>query len=597
MAVSCRVTVYTKILTRSFSIITDWLSGFFHYCRVRNANRAIAGQVFEWACQLLVVEINRAMHAPESDDLHRAVVALLMACHWADHYRPENIEHWIKALQESYSLGTLPAKSHAKIAVSFATNLGNRTETLPTAWAKLALESHWPVLDLHDKLQVLCSATTTMAAAKERRQQMAEVIHELRKHAHDDTTPSELKQAYHIDRLFNYLDPIINLAATSGEADYLYRLLCDWYGVSSSKVRDSPPLFVLSTGNKSILYLGHAGVLQIRADDMPTIEEMTTVANMALGTLVTVQNSSHLFENAPARPGLPNAEIAKEFADTAEKYYGTYNHPEVADLIRGESSMIILPGTQHPVQPIIYKSFGFTLPIAVSLEKPLNERPIKQVLIWAPNQTISEEIEIAAVSEVLSKSGISVKIQSGEQARNRERFIDAYKDPENDVFWVISHGEYDHWKPHEVKLMLSYDGEASVSFLDLSAIPLDSSHGRRLLILNICDGATAASLGGINRLGFSQALACDAQAVISHIWPVQSIHAAIFGACLAIGLSQETGHFEGYERTLSILFGGETLLRKLEEIGHGGVQLAERARSQGYNPNSVFSWGSPLFLE
>ena len=144
---------------------------------------------------------------------------------------------------------------------------------------------------------------------------------------------------------------------------------------------------------------------------------------------------------------------------------------------------------------------------------------------------------------------------------------------------------------------MSSDGEASASFLDLSGIPSDSSRGRRLLTLNIFYGATASSLSGIKRLCFSQALACDAQAVISHIWPVQSIHAAIFGACLAIGLSQETGHFEGYERTLSILFGGETLLRKLEEIGHGGVQLAERARSQGYNPNSVFSWGSPLFLE
>lgn len=579
-------------------IIIPWISALFHYSRVQNALREVAQHLLPFCCALLQDRINSAVMASNSEALEEYANTAVMVGNWVDHYDSNAADPWANYLEYLYT-SVLPSSSRSRIAVGFATKLGRRTNKDPVEWARLALAEHASSLLTHERLQLLCMASNSIDVARHNMEEIRREIECVRDDVFAGADRSDAKTCYHLDRLFGFLNPVIKVAAESGDAKFLYVLLATWYGVAIERRRTTSPAFILPGIDGSIVYVSEQRAALLHSGEKLTIEEMTIMTNEALGTLVTVQGAIQRFESIPVRPGVPSSSAANDFFDSCRIYYCLKEDANAILAILADARAIVLvPWAQHPIQSLIYHTLGRTFPVAVSLQQPADDRKIRRVQIWAPNQTFSECFEVDAITCIFESSGVEVRVCANAEARSKEQFIQAYKDTSFDVFWVISHGDFNHWSPHSATIVLSTEDQSGIGIGDLSSLSIDSSSdGRRLLVLNVCDGAASAMVGGLNKLGFAQALACRNQAVISHLWPVEPVYAAVFGACLALGLTKSDCLFTGYERTLSLLQGdSRELVNELQ--GAGLHKLVEHLNTRDYRFNSsIHTWGSAIFFE
>ena len=141
------------------------------------------------------------------------------------------------------------------------------------------------------------------------------------------------------------------------------------------------------------------------------------------------------------------------------------------------------------------------------------------------------------------------------------------------------------------------NSEEIIGISELEEIQVECDR-RRLLVLNVCDGATGAVLGGALGLGVAQMLAQPAQAVISHMWPVDQRIAPVFGALLARELARGEIFFESFGRTITQMnVDKEQLVESLGESPAEFSTLIERIENRDFDPKCMYYWGSPVFLE
>lgn len=175
-------------------------------------------------------------------------------------------------------------------------------------------------------------------------------------------------------------------------------------------------------------------------------------------------------------------------------------------------------------------------------------------------------------------------------------FMREYESSDYDVFWVASHGEMDHWSPHEVKLHLAED-DSAVVLDDLWGCTL-SSERRRLLVLNVCDGARFAEPGLLPRIGLAAGLASPTQATISHLWPVRYLPSAAFGAYLAYFVAAGCSYFDAYCSALKALQKSAVDVGlELEALYGSGFELVNKLTQSDDDFSGIETWGSGAFFQ
>jgi hypothetical protein len=208
---------------------------------------------------------------------------------------------------------------------------------------------------------------------------------------------------------------------------------------------------------------------------------------------------------------------------------------------------------------------------------------------------MTEEMEANFVVSVLRSSGAAVEIVTATDV-DVSTFLSAYARTDLDLLWIISHGEFDHWLPHEVKLQISHSGvTVGLEALWNEAPKRDK---RRLLVLNVCDGGRYVETGVVPRVGLAPGLAGPAQATISHLWPVLPFPSAAFGACLALSLAKGLSFFDSYtdamRRAQLEPFALAEYLRK--EAGEE-LELPQRLANRSDALTSIQLWGSAAFYQ
>jgi hypothetical protein len=99
---------------------------------------------------------------------------------------------------------------------------------------------------------------------------------------------------------------------------------------------------------------------------------------------------------------------------------------------------------------------------------------------------LTEAMEIEVLKSAFETRGVQVDVFTPASC-TADEFISTYEQPKYDVFWVVSHGEFDHWSPSHVKLQIAHD-RTIVSSEDLHQRAPERAM-RRLPVLNVCDGA------------------------------------------------------------------------------------------------------------
>lgn len=163
-----------------------------------------------------------------------------------------------------------------------------------------------------------------------------------------------------------------------------------------------------------------------------------------------------------------------------------------------------------------------------------------------------------------------------------------------DVIWVMSHGLFDHWSPKTMSFSM---GNEKIFIQDLIDLKI-SSEKRRLLFLNICDGATSQNTDSISRIGMAPSIACAEQCVISHLWPVMPYAALVFSGCLAINLIEEKEFFKAYEASLSYMLKGRAhIIEKFEPYVGLNHAVIDRINNSSVAFEILAHGGSAAFFE
>ena len=394
---------------------------------------------------------------------------------------------------------------------------------------------------------------------------------------------------YWQSRTIDVISPILNTLITNGHVSKAVEILARWHGAKAEHVRRSPVLVTVAT-QTGVTHVveGHASFgTDIEAAHNNLIDSM----NRFLSLRITVSQREHQeLHRFPRGMGIPNFSEAPNFALRMAQYL---SYERLAPLISEAKSWIMIPGLPVPAQALTLAECGRTLPLSVSFEEPAEDRKITNVLLWE-HGTILGEMEATAVTAYFSQAGFSVH-RISEDSLSVERFEAEYTSPHWDVIWISTHAEFAHYEAHRSSISISPHEHIDLARLGSLAIP---ATGRRLLVLNACDGGMVNITGGPMHMGLAANVASQNQAVISHLWPTNYLAAAAFGTVLASYLANRHDFFEAYTASVSCMRRGRQSVVDFLRIGDSkDHELIERINASNIEFGNLENWASPAFYE
>lgn len=397
---------------------------------------------------------------------------------------------------------------------------------------------------------------------------------------------------YQRGRLFSLIAPLVRTALLAGNVHQATEALARWRGVPAGQQVVSP-LFHLSAEPNGTHWIwpGH----DRSANNPEAMVNSVLATNRFLRVHTTVANVPEVELEPlddPSKLGDPDPRAAAAFAAASADIIRTDLITDQAiQLAVTTTALVPVPGQTLPWQAHLARQQLHVWPISSSLRQPENDRPPRRIVIWDSGELWSAPLELEALQTVAANAtDTTIDIVT---AGTAEHFIDLYRDPDIDILWVVSHGEYDHYSPHQSRIPVNPDQNVTLNEL-LDVHP--TWNGRRLLVLNSCDGAASASYGGPTDFGFAPTLASAGQAVISHLWPVDSFHVApAFGAILMAGVIDGKPYTVAFANSVRhMVQGWDAVAAELERLGV--TDLADAARHTSIDLDDVTYWGTPALF-
>lgn len=571
--------------------VLTWISTLFDYSWKQGALREFANAVLQRSINLLILEVEK-LTGVEQD---AALEALCHLCTWLQGNGKNEIARVIVSLLERMSLEeTVSAHGQIKICILLSGPIGFYSTRTRNEWAAVGLKNKNIMTGL-DRMELLLNRSYQSDAVID----FDDIQKEARDYAEQNLTFAQNPTS------FNYIQAgvycIVRLFVarliTEGRPDLAIELLAAWYGVPNELARKSSVIACVATFPDAIVYTEKERVHKYDWESTDEMKKIMGLQNRALGTSNSIADDHTFRITTPERPGIPDNQLAGEFADNLAKFYkldqlriSHETNPITA------SALLRVESFPHPIQAILLDHIGMTWPLVTSYEEPADDRKLRKVFLWSVG-TLSGQTELNVVSEILSSNGIESDCREGDLKVTD--FVKIYEDPQYDAIWINAHGEFSGPDPHNAHILLSQDGmeQLAISQLAKNNIP---NIGRRLLFLNICDGGNIMMTDAPPRLGFAPMLATRHQAVISQLWPVEPFVASAFAAFLADGLAGGSGYFSAYRDALSIMRSDiPMLLELLNCIEPLPISLIDRLRNKedDYLTQNIFHWGSPVFYE
>jgi hypothetical protein len=234
---------------------------------------------------------------------------------------------------------------------------------------------------------------------------------------------------------------------------------------------------------------------------------------------------------------------------------------------------------------------GISTPFESSFSAPAADWPVRNVSVWL-GATIYTDFELEVLEAASRLRDWRLRTATPPSHGILSAFRRFYEDADADVLWVIGHGEH---TPHsEQKTGLYLDEQMFLSMEEIRHFKCPGT-GRRLLVLNVCSGATARMTGGLARIGLAHELVGPNQSVIAHIWPAYSETALSFGALLAAFLGAQD-NFSAFAAASAQLRDPEGIVAALDEVLGNRLRAYDRINASIPALKNVLSWGCPVFL-
>lgn len=400
-----------------------------------------------------------------------------------------------------------------------------------------------------------------------------------------------IEEIYEKARVFkNLLNGPITIASKGGNGIIVERLIASFYDIKIPEV-PGHELIIIPNQLKKIIYFFNSELISEEKDTQKIVKELINIENNAFNLFRVIKGGIKQEFNFSDKPmGFPNPSFADNFEN---KLLELYNFKKIEDFFDQIKTMIQFDLNSFPLQALMIKSIGKTLPINLSLSKKGNFPKVKKILFWSGFSQTSE-IEKTALSEVFSLKGINFEVHD-EESSSLNLFIKKINECDPEIVWISSHGEYHHYEPNRSEIKFSE--RESISIREYNSL-INTSNKRRLLILNVCEGGVHAQTGEFKNLGFPNLLAGYNQDVISHLWMAEPRFAYVFGVFIAIGIAFfDKNYFEAFEYSLTkVLSNKQNILDEIELIDAELSDFKDRVQNNDTTKwGNLITTGSPVY--
>lgn len=566
--------------------MVTFFMAFYDYARRRTAMKNV-GEVF-WPLAVDTLEA-ALQHPPAFIDPPEILLGAMMLG-WAAKESSDQARKLTPLLEGIVEDQRMPGWSRALLCTTLATNAGRFSRTEPEAWAHRALVEFEGHLVGLQKIQMMVTVLKTSDGVAGADTVLTEMETLQAKHRN---TLGPLNFTRDAARKLEYVQPYFIKCLDMPSANHVLRGLHAWYQLRhpDDPLDSMATLLTAPFGETSFKAVLGEVRYELQRDTQALLEAVVRATNHFMGTAKSVAFADNSALEVPDRPGVPVIDPALKLENLMREAYCPAGF-EVPGL---PTSQLILSTEAHPIQATQLRTWGRTWPIAASLGRRRPDRRPKKVAVWSGGQLITEGMELDMVRFSFEQCGAVVHYYAPETC-TPEKFLDVYQNPEYDVFWVISHGEFDHWSPHEVKLHIARDGSTAALEEIWDRTPVSTQ--RRLLVLNVCDGGRFEEVGYVPRVGLAPGLAGPAQASISHLWPVMPFPSAAFGAYLAHFLAKGIGYFDSYTETMrAIAKHARAVAEDLGGLYGTEFELTRRITNRDEDWTPIEIAGSAAFFE
>ncbi len=567
--------------------ILDWINVLFYYSRHHGGLVEFATNIFKQVAIVVLhfLKGNLPLGVNELDLVH----ATSQILSWAVNYQKDGANDYAISLANYFEK---TQNNDVKKIVAFQLAVGGAEYTSRTSseWSQIVLNKYAGLLVGHERMQI--SAKYYSENIDQLVQNFESFKNTIQEYIKSLNNSNEIYLKYEKARLFGVINELILVCLEKGMLQLASDIITEFYEIDKSEKINGEQLFIVCNYINGVLYSTPFDVLPIKSETANQFVEVVKQTNQYLGSTIALNNYAEFKLENPERQGVPVIEQGIPFEKILNQHY------QFAKLtnLRFDSvlSMIIIPGFQHPIQSLMVKSLGFSLPVSCSFERPSPKRQIKKVLLWCFG-TRTSDLEISLTTKMFESVGIEVEAANILEIK-REEFVSKYKSPDYDLIWVGTHGNYDHFKPHQSRIDLHPEGEVELSEI-FGLIP--DTGKQRMLFLNICDGATASTLNALYDIGLGASLCNRNQAVLSHIWMVQIESSFIYGVLYAHYLLIGNDFYIAYENVIKAFLKGKDFIRQLlsssiqleEELKYYIEKLDDKVEE------NIYYWGSGVYYQ
>jgi hypothetical protein len=566
-------------------VCVPYLSCLYDYSRQLSAFKEVCEAI--WDDSALIYQ---TLMAQPPEDIHPAQAALgTTMLIWAAKESPEIAGGLAKQIEAAISNSALPKDIRGRYCLCLTSNAGYLSSKPPVQWATLLLSDFADVVSLLDRMQAMATTLRTNEYGREDAEAiLAQMAVDREERSRGLTAVEAARDAA---QKVQYVTPYFVRTTGMAASDLVVRGLQTWYrqGSDADPLDPEHVLISIPFGEFGTTLLTGTEKREMQRESRRPLERLSRKMMEFLGTYTTVAGADNSALPVPERLGF----VREHMDGLLEALLDAYC-PQGIEVPGDPICQLILPAEGNPIQATQIAAWGKTWPIASSLTKPRPDRKPKSVLIWQ-GEVYSGPMELDLVEAAFKAAGAEVTKVAPETS-NPSEFLKEYENGNYDILWVSSHGEFNHYMPHHVELRLAQDN--SRVMLDDVWDRAPNSEERRLLVLNVCDGARFVEPSLLPRIGLAAGLSCPTQATISHLWPVRLLPSAAFGACLAYQLAQGSPYFEAYCAAVAALRKSAWQIgTDLEAVYGPGFQLIASLKACNDDFSNIETWGSAAFYQ
>lgn len=572
-----------------------WCHSFFLMARDAELRKEVAaeyGACWEELEGLLRVD------GPGNELLRTEIfVAFAAMVSWAVHERDDRADAWVAKLVRSWDAGLVPEAAASIVASAFITRAHVLTGRTVREWALEVLDRFGDILREHERLQFLVATIDTRERWREIRLSVLHEIGELNQRASNAETIGA-SALFNRDARLDVVKPLIALLVREQDLGGAMDVLSAWYRAPATQACDDDVLLVHPAFGDGVATLWPGGAWIDTATTAGGHETVVAALDDALG-----------FQTDPSAPpaderreGIPNYSLGGRVEAAMMSYYRLGSLSARLRRMKDPRSLVVFPSVADPLQALVARELGFTLPLEVSLARSERQRRVGSISIWA-GSTYYTQFEIQAIQAFGGRHGWTVEVYPDSVDGDADDFRRFYAQTGADVLWVAGHGEFVAHRPDETGIVVGAPraqrtgedpGDSILPMADLSRLDVPGP-GRRLLVLNTCNGATTQGMAGMARIGLAQSLVGPRQSVIGHLWPASSALALAFGSLLASNLDGRPVA-DAFGAALRELRDPPAIVQLLEDRLGTAFSGGFRIRSDLSDLGSIMAWGCPVLL-